>query len=110
MARTAVTGQHVRDVMTFHAVTVMPDDSVKDALDLLVANNVAALPVVDEARRCDGVIPLSDLLGLVSLQPSLCTVTCETSSVDCHRCNPPATPVYLMPGLSPTSPPRSSAS
>lgn len=54
----------VRDVMTFHAVTVLPDDTVKDALDLLVANNVAALPVVDEANRCVGVIAASDLLGL----------------------------------------------
>lgn len=64
MSRVAITGQQVRDVMTFHAVTVMPDDTVKDALDLLVANDVAALPVVDEANRCVGVISASDLLGL----------------------------------------------
>jgi len=64
MVRAAITGQQVRDMMTFHAVTVMPDDTVKDALDLLVANNVAALPVVDEANRCVGVVSASDLLGL----------------------------------------------
>lgn len=64
MARAAITDQHVRDLMTFHAVTVAPDDTVKDALDLLVANNVAALPVVNEANRCVGVISASDLLGL----------------------------------------------
>jgi len=64
MVRGAITDQHVRDVMTFHAVTVAPDDTVKDALDLLVVNNVAALPVVDEANRCRGVISASDLLGL----------------------------------------------
>lgn len=64
MVRATITGQHVRDLMTFHAVTVMPDDTVRDALDLLVANNVAALPVVDEANRCVGVISASDLLGL----------------------------------------------
>jgi CBS domain-containing membrane protein len=64
MARAAIAGQHVRDLMTFHAVTVAPDDTVKDALDLLVANNVAALPVVDEANRCVGVISSTDLLGL----------------------------------------------
>lgn len=64
MARAAITGQQVRDVMTFHAVTVMPDDTVKNALDLLIANNVAALPVVDDASRCVGVISASDLLGL----------------------------------------------
>ena len=64
MARAAITGQQVRDLMTFHAVTVAPDDTVKDALDLLVANNVAALPVVDEANHCVGVISAIDLLGL----------------------------------------------
>lgn len=64
MARIAISGQLVRDVMTFHAVTVAPDDTAKDALDLIVANNVAALPVIDEANRCAGVISSSDLLGL----------------------------------------------
>lgn len=64
MARAAITGQQVRDLMTFHPVTVTPDDMVKDALDLLVVNSVAALPVVDEANRCVGVISASDLLGL----------------------------------------------
>jgi CBS domain-containing protein len=64
MARAAITGQQVRDLMTFHAVTVDPDDTVKEALDLLVANNVAALPVVDDANRCVGVISATDLLGL----------------------------------------------
>lgn len=64
MARAAIADQHCRDVMTFHAVTVAPDDTVKDALDLLVANNVAALPVVDGANRCVGVISASDILGL----------------------------------------------
>ena len=64
MVRIAITGQHVRDVMTFRAVTVLPDDTVAEALDLLVANAVAALPVVDAANRCVGVISASDLLGL----------------------------------------------
>lgn len=64
MSQIAITRQQVRDVMTFHAVTVAPDDTVKAALDLLVANAVAALPVVDAANRCIGVISTSDLLGL----------------------------------------------
>jgi CBS domain-containing protein len=33
-------------------------------LDLLVANNVAALPVVDETNRCVGVLSATELLGL----------------------------------------------
>jgi hypothetical protein len=50
MARLAITDQHVRGAMPFHAVTVMPDDTAKDALDLLVANNVATLPAVSMKR------------------------------------------------------------
>lgn len=64
MARAEITGHQVRDLMTVHAVTVAPDDTVRDALDLLVANNVAALPVVNDANRCVGVISATDLLGL----------------------------------------------
>lgn len=64
MAQSASNGQLVRDVMTFHAVTVAPDETVKSALDLMVANDVAALPVVDEANRCVGVISASDILPL----------------------------------------------
>lgn len=64
MVRGTISGQRVRDAMTFHAVTVTPDDSVKEAVDLLVANNVSALPVVDAANRCVGVISASDMLSL----------------------------------------------
>ena len=64
MVRATITGQQVRDAMTFHAVTVMPDDTVRDAVDLLVANDVAALPVVDEANRCVGVISAADVVSL----------------------------------------------
>ena len=38
-------------MMTFHAVAASLSDSVKDVLDLMVANRVLALPVVDDASR-----------------------------------------------------------
>ena len=64
MKRVDIGSQQVRDVMTFHAVAASPSDSVKDALDLMVANRVLALPVVDDANRCVGIISASDLLEL----------------------------------------------
>lgn len=52
----------VRDVMVTHVVAVNPGDRVSDALQLMVENRVAALPVVDGHDRCVGVISSTDLL------------------------------------------------
>ena len=52
MVRAMINGQQVRDAMTFRAVTGMPDDTVRDALDLLVANDVAPQPRRGSAASC----------------------------------------------------------
>ena len=50
------------DVMVRHVVTVRPDDSVADAVKLLVANDISAVPVVDEHGGVVGVLSESDLI------------------------------------------------
>lgn len=64
MARTDIGSQHVRDAMTFHAVAASPTDTVRDAMEMMVHNRVAALPVVDDANRCVGILSASDLLEM----------------------------------------------
>jgi CBS domain-containing protein len=54
----------VSDYMTRHVVTARPDDSVSEALQLMVQDKVSALPVVDGHDRCVGVLSSSDLLQL----------------------------------------------
>jgi len=49
------------DVMVRDVVTVKPDDTVADAIKLLIAHDVSALPVVDDGGRVVGVISEADL-------------------------------------------------
>ena len=49
------------DVMSKEVVYVAPQDTIHEALELMVENRVSALPVVDNRQHCIGVISMSDL-------------------------------------------------
>ena len=55
-------GRLVRDVMTGEVITVGEDVSVEEALETMVANRIARLPVVDRDGRLIGIITMSDLM------------------------------------------------
>ena len=61
---TAATQVRVQDVMSKNVVAVGPEDSLHDALALIVENRVSALPVVDGRERCIGMLSTSDLIDL----------------------------------------------
>lgn len=44
-------------------VTVSPNDSLKDALALMVENHLTGLPVMDDQCRCVSLITASDILN-----------------------------------------------
>lgn len=54
----------VRDIMNRDVVAVNPDDSLHEALDLIVENRVSALPVVNSHNQCVGMLSTSDLIEL----------------------------------------------
>ncbi|MCA9248851.1 MAG: CBS domain-containing protein [Planctomycetales bacterium] len=54
----------VKTVMNKHVVAVHPQDSIHEALALMVENRVSALPVVDSHGRCGGIISTSDIIDL----------------------------------------------
>lgn len=54
----------VKDVMSKHVVAVNPDDTLHEALDLIVENRVSALPVVNGHDQCVGMLSTSDLIDL----------------------------------------------
>ena len=54
----------VADIMATDIVSVRPGDAVHEALELLLANHVSALPVVNRRGRCVGVISATDILNL----------------------------------------------
>ncbi|MEZ2128271.1 MULTISPECIES: CBS domain-containing protein [unclassified Sinorhizobium] len=58
---------HVKDVMMTKVVTVSPDNSVKRAAEVMLANHVSGLPVVDDKGRLVGIISEGDLLRRAEL-------------------------------------------
>lgn len=52
----------VRDVMTKKVVCVRPDATFKAVVDLLVAHQVSAAPVVDDANHVVGIVSEADLM------------------------------------------------
>ena len=53
----------VRDVMTAPAVTVTPDATFKEIVDLMLRRGISALPVVDDDGALLGMISEADLIG-----------------------------------------------
>jgi CBS domain-containing protein len=53
----------VRDVMTAPAVTVTPDATFKQIIDLMLRRGISALPVVDDAGALLGMISEADLIA-----------------------------------------------
>ena len=51
----------VREVFTTEIVTVGPDQDLSDALQIMAANQVRRLPVVDEENRLVGVVSQADV-------------------------------------------------
>ncbi|MDH3658952.1 MAG: CBS domain-containing protein [Alphaproteobacteria bacterium] len=50
------------DVMTRDVLSVTPDSSIADAVEIILENRITALPVVDEKGRLQGIIGEHDLL------------------------------------------------
>jgi CBS domain-containing protein len=64
MAKKDIRSARVRDVMAVHVVAVNPQDSIEDALKLIVDHRISALPVIDGHDRCVGVLSATDLLEM----------------------------------------------
>ncbi len=61
---TGIYKQRVRDVMSRDVVSVHSQETIHEALRLMVENRVSALPVVDRTNRCIGMVSSSDLVEL----------------------------------------------
>lgn len=54
----------VKDVMSREVVTASPDDTLQEALQLMVENRVSSLPVTDRKGHCLGMLSSTDLIEL----------------------------------------------
>lgn len=60
----------LRDIMTTELVTVSPELSLRDAMELLVSSHVGGAPVVAQ-HRVVGVVSVTDLLGFAAMTPAV---------------------------------------
>ena len=54
----------IQDLMSRHVVSIGTDDTVHEAIQLMVENRVSAVPVVDHRENVVGIISTSDLIQL----------------------------------------------
>jgi CBS domain-containing protein len=54
----------LKDVITRDVVYVNPQDTVREALEVMVENRVSAMPVLDARNHCVGVISVTDIIGM----------------------------------------------
>jgi CBS domain-containing protein len=76
----------VREMMSKDVVSIHYHETVHDALQLIVENRLAALPVIDGRGHCVGMIATSDLIDL----------TLEVDDELSDASKGPATPQWLL--------------
>lgn len=54
----------LKDVISSDVISINPQDTVREALAVMVENRVSALPVVDARQHCVGVISVTDMIGM----------------------------------------------
>jgi len=52
----------VRDIMTTGPITLSPDDSLQEAVELLIDEKIGGIPVVDEVEGLVGIVTYVDAL------------------------------------------------
>lgn len=70
----------IRDVMTRDLLTVAPETTLRDAVELLAFNHLSGAPVL-EGQRLVGVITASDLLEFAATSPGVPTMREEGEDV-----------------------------
>lgn len=56
--------KRIKQIVTRNAVTLNQEDTIHVALTLMGENRVSALPVVDNKRRCVGILSTADLVDM----------------------------------------------
>lgn len=61
----------VRDIMTRNVITAKIEETIEDALDKMIRNEVECLPVIDDERRVRGILTFRDIMRLIHERKSL---------------------------------------
>lgn len=71
----------IRDIMTTEVVTLSPDLSLRDAMDVLTTRHITGAPVVS-AGRVVGVVSLTDLAEFAAQSPGVPTFRAPVEDLD----------------------------
>ncbi|MHC4527260.1 MAG: CBS domain-containing protein [Planctomycetota bacterium] len=63
-----------KDIMTTDVIAVNPDTPILDAVELLAANNVSGLPVVDDNNTLIAILSETDVIDLIDADAEQRTV------------------------------------
>ena len=66
----AVLNKKVHQIMTRKPITLMPDASVRNALDIFDKHKVSCIPIVDGENKPVGIISWRDILRAIKLEYS----------------------------------------
>lgn len=58
----ATLGKRVHQIMTRKPITLRPEDSIRDAVQLITTQNISCIPIVDGEFRPVGIVSWRDLL------------------------------------------------
>ena len=58
--------ENVKDIMTGKVVTIKPDATLLDAINLMSKNGITRLPVVDKKNKLIGIITRSDIVHQIA--------------------------------------------
>jgi CBS domain-containing protein len=56
--------RQAQDIMTSVVISVSPDSSLADAVEMIVANRISGLPVIDQSGELVGILSEADRLNL----------------------------------------------
>ena len=73
-----------KEIMTKEVVVVRPDTPIKEAVELLLANQIAGVPVVEEDMTLVGIVTEKDLLELFCGSKGTETKTVEEFIKKCY--------------------------
>ena len=52
-----------KDVMSEDVITISPDATLSDAIELLIAKEISGMPVIDDNEKMIGIISEKDILN-----------------------------------------------
>ena len=78
---------HVNKVMSRHVHSLMVDDTIQDAVALMIDHDLTTIPIVDSETKCVGILSRSDLTELFLTEDQALARTMDTERLSMEWIN-----------------------